>query len=172
MNRATRIAVTIASSACLIVGFASAAGASPFDFIEASSNINSQVTDPRRVRIYKNDDVRIRTINNNLQFAHSGNASSLGSIDGSDTITGSAENFSDTVATVIVDTEVLTSSAVNAINIPNYQTKTDIEVSNSSSQTAITGDATSTGKRDAGSVSSGIARNNSLTTFEIKETYQ
>jgi len=201
MNRATRISATVASSACLVVGFASVAGASPASILGTGNNSSSEVTQTRRVRTNVNNNAHIRAVNNNPQYAESGSASSDDNRDGSDVTTGGAENVSDLAGTVRVNSSAATAAAIatsqgaNSEDIngdaviedtgnntsaqisqrtsirTNVNNNSDVEVVNNNSQAAVTGNARATNNRDAGSVVSGTARNDSLTTFDVNVTY-
>ena len=195
MNRLARISATVASSACLVAGFAGVAGATP-DVTENGNNTKNSVNETTRERTRVDTRTRVRAVNNNPQDVRSGDVNAHDNRNVGGTLTsGGAGVTSDTLGSVNVNNTVAPAAALNgggagsdtatdavvdnngnnsdnSVNVrtntrTTVDTRTNVRVVNNNEQNARSGNVSATDNRDVGNLSSGAASAESVTTFEI-----
>lgn len=196
MNKLTRISATVASSACLIAGFAGVAGASPASVTGTGNNSSAHVhqTNARTTTVANHTGVSFT--NNNPVTTRSGNAVASDNRDASDVMSGAAMGQSTVAADVTVDHSASTAAALagagsgadegagsatvsdtgnnSDVRVDQRNTETthvtndtSVNLVNNQSVTTTSGDARATNNRDAGNVSSGDATGSSSATFSV-----
>lgn len=200
MNRLTRISATVASSACLVAGFAGVAGAAPSAITGTGNDSVSTVRHTDRVRTDVNNHARVTAVSNNPQSTHTGSATLHNNRNGGDVASGAARSAADAMATVHVDGSAATNAALTndattddatasdarindtgnnseaTINT-RHVTKTtvnnrsNVRVESNNSQDTASGSVSATGNRNVGDVTSGPATSDSVTTLDVSITY-
>jgi CDGSH-type Zn-finger protein len=193
MNKLVRISATAASSLALVAGFSGVVGATGSNNNCDCDGSHNRITRRNTVRTTVRNTNDIDVSNRTYQSAESGDVKVFHNDDVGDVTSGDASNDNYTEANVNVENTTDTgrggsgsfsSSSLggfgfdgshNRVDISNRQTtnvtnRNDIEVSNTTTQRAESGDVTVAGNDDVGDVTSGDATNTNTSFFDVNVT--